>query len=688
MKNKKIVAIVFLLVISFSIMSPIMVYADDGNSKDPWYVNIFIVLFDNILSPFFGISEPADHVFKSHLNCDENRENCQPKYWGIYDYEEFNNAIFRGYTIFSVVIGSLFVGALVKTFIQFSFSPLSSTLKLNVIDVGLRTFIALLLILNFFAIIGMLFELNAVGVSLLDRDIRMPLNLSAYGADLVGSYTSAGDRITVTDLANDMNGFKRLIVNFFSLGIAIWFEAFYLMRIFMISMLIILAPIWIGTMFFPMLKGITGAAMKELWAQIISQFIHAALFWLFFWLFKSKEISWFQMVLALAMFIPIAEAIRFVLGATSQNAGRIATVATLAGAGALFHGARAVKDVSSGIKEGSSMMRGSRNGNGHEREGAQRNSAQGGAMSQRHRQSANYSMQQVQPENAHQNKMQAAGAMVSGLGRGLGRFGGSMSGIGLGPMGQYAMAEMGAGAGDAAGYRSGTAAYGVGSRAASKTKDAYEERKQGNDNMKFMQKVRAGMASGVAGAKRTVAPSKQFFSDPVYRRSALQQFGGGTGEVVFGRGGYDIGSDFAGNRAKGITSSSGSFKHEEQIYTIETQDGSWLARQSSEGGYQRVSNVGRGNVSLEKGQQAIKEYVVDKKDGVFRLSPTTITQQADGQNTVIEKPAYSYDSEGRKVIYENKTVNPMDFIERKPLNHVDIRRQQAVHKRDFTGDLR
>lgn len=696
MKKRKVLAIIFLLVIAFSIFTPSVALAAN-DEDDPWYVDIFVTLFDNILSPFLGISEPAQHVFQEHLSCDNNGENCRAKYWGLYEKEEFNNAIFRGYTIFGIFMGSFFVAALVKLFVQYSLSPLSSTLKLNVIDVGIRTITALLLFTNFFTIVGLFFQLNAMGVSLLDRDIRMPLNLSHYGADLIGNVTGAGERITVSDLAKEMNGLKKLIVNFFSIGISIWFEAFYIQRLLMISALIILSPLWIGTMFFPMLKGITGHCMKELWAQIMSQFIHAALFWLFFWLFKNKDISWLQLIMALAMFIPISESIRFALGATSRSAGMITTAGTLAGAGTIFHAARAYKDISSGIREGSYMIRSRNTGGagGHAsgsggQEGSVRPREQyGGAINYRPRVDNSYSMSPARSD--HQARLQGYATIASGFGRGLMRMSGSSAGVGLSVMGQTAFAEGFASVGDSAGFRMGSGAYGLGSRWMNKTKDTYQrmisELEDDGKELKPFQRNMVGFASGIVGAGRTVLPSKQFSNDPIYRRAAAEQAGGVAGAMMFGRGGYDMGADFATSKFSGITSSAGSFAEGEQIYTVETQDGSWLARKADNGEYDRISNVGRGNISLVKGQQAIKEYHASKQDGIFRLKPATTIKTIAGRDVEEDKPAFSFDSEGNNVKFEGKTVNPMSFIERNPMNHVDIRRKKSVSSKDFTGDI-
>ncbi|MEF2246400.1 hypothetical protein [Paenibacillus sp. IITD108] len=685
MNRKKFVTIV---VLSVLLVFAIPSVAFAAGKDEPWYVDIFVFLFDSILKPFFGISEPAEHVFQEHLTCDANGANCTQKYWGIFEYEEFNNAIFRGFAIFSIFVGGMFLIALIKLFVQFALSPLSSNLKLNAMDVGIKTFTALLLLMNFFTIVGLFFDITSMGVTLLERDIKVPLNLSEYGANLVGNYTGGGDRITVSDLAKDLNGLEQLIVNFFSIGISIWFEAFYIQRMFMIASLVVLAPIWIGTMFFPHLKGITGAAMKELWAQIISQLVHAVMFWLFFWLFKNKEITWLQLIISLAMFIPLSESIRFVLGATSKSSGVMATIGTMAGAGALMHGARAVKDVYSGIREGRSTMRSKGQSGASQRDGSGSVTVSngGGAVSYRTSPSSNYSM--TPARNAHQARLQGFSTMAAGIGRGFMRMGGATAGTALGPMGQFAFAEGFAAVGESAGHRAGAAAYGVGNRWMDKSKETYQNMK-GNleSNGKSLNGIQRGgvaIASGVAGVGRTATPSKQFFNDPVYRRAAAEQAGGIAGEVLLGKGGYTSGADVATSKVSGITSSAGSFHHGESVFTVETRDGSWLAKKDNSGQYHRISNVGHGNVSLSKGQQAIKEYNVDKSDGVFKFKPAGAFDQTN--NTFVERTAYSYDSEGNKAAYEGRTNNPMNFIEKKPINQVDIRRQKSMSSKDFTGD--
>jgi len=685
-RYRRQIAVTCLVLILIGILMPVgLAHAASGDDvSDPWYVKIFVGLFDNILKPFSGISEPADHIFKSGLNCDD-AGNCSPQYWGIYDYEQYHNAIFRGYTLFSIFIGAFFVSAVIKISIQFSYSPLSSALKVHAIDVMIRTFIALLLLMHFFDLVGVFFKLNEMGVALLGRDIHMPINLSAYGADLVGNFQGAGDRLTISDLANDMNGFKRIIVNFFSIGISIWFEGFYLMRLLMISILIILAPIWIATMFFPMLQGITGAAMKELWAQIISQFIHAALFWLFYWLFNNNNLSWLQLIMALAMFIPISESVRFMLGATSHHTGKLATIATLAGAGTLMHGARAVKDLREGMSMSANTFR-SRQEDHRQEQGASEGSTHGNSPGR--------------PANAHASKLAGVAAAMGGAGKGLMRFGGSFSGVGLGPMGQYAFAEAGAYIGEGAGHRMGAVSYGMGSRWWNKTKDSYASIVKDPESAGLIKRVGAAFAGGAMGTAKTISPlpSKDFRTNAVYARSSLQRAGGIIGEGLLGKGGYDKGANFLGNLSQGMTLTASSLKDGDQVVTVETRDGSWLARQAGNGDLSRISNVNRGNLNLKKGQTAFKEYVVMRNEAVGAMEFKSIHTPAivPGQSNEIRgglnmkwepTPAYTHDPSGQRVVYEGKTVNPMEFMQKTPVNHVDIRRRSSLKQKDFTGGL-
>ncbi|TFI45326.1 hypothetical protein E4O93_20320, partial [Diaphorobacter sp. DS2] len=202
------------------------------------------------------------------------------------------------------------MAAIIKMGLQNAYGKFSASMKVDLMDNGLKVLIALLLLFQFFPIINIFFTINMYGVSLFEAGISNPKSLTDLGANILTSADgtkSPGDEITFTDLDNDGNNpIKNAIVSFFSLGVAIWFKAYYIQRIFIISGLIILAPIWISTMFFPKLQGITNTAFKELWAQIMSQVIHAATFFLYFWLFDGSE-DWFTYIIALAIFIPVSE---------------------------------------------------------------------------------------------------------------------------------------------------------------------------------------------------------------------------------------------------------------------------------------------------------------------------------------------------------------------------------------------
>lgn len=108
---------------------------------------------------------------------------------------------------------------------------------------------------------------------------------------------------------------------------------------------------------FPKLQGITSYAMKELWAQTIAQTIHAAIFWLYFWLFDSNT-DWLTYIIALSIFIPVSESLRFAMGATSESGGKLAMIGTAAGFGSLMHGAKAVGDIKNGVKNGYAESKG------------------------------------------------------------------------------------------------------------------------------------------------------------------------------------------------------------------------------------------------------------------------------------------------------------------------------------------
>ncbi|RUS44980.1 hypothetical protein [Cohnella sp. AR92] len=705
MKSKQRVAVVFLLLfvmtsiflpLSSALASPVELGSTIELGSDPWYAKPFLWILDQILSVFGGIHDPADHVF--YHSCFENETGCDDKVFGLYSEDNFNHVIRRGYALLSIAMGFIITAAVVKAGTLYSVTPLSSTMKIETTETLIKCMIGIVLITNFFTVSGTLFKANDMVVSMFYQDIKQPVDLSYYGENLNGDLQSSvaeGDRIKLRDFSSEQSSFGRLIVSFATRGLSIWWEVFYLQRYMFISLLLVLAPLWISMMFYPMLQGITIAAFKELWSQIIAQGIHAALFWLFFNLF-GENIGWFHVTVAMALFIPISESVRFIFGSTSQTGSKLAMAGTVAGVGAFMHMGRAIGDVKNGIstvrdkqasgKSGSAEQGGARGGS---KAGASVMAHVGGMMGGSGA-AANGSADGA-PSNSFASRMRLAGALTGGFSKGAGRFAGASMGVGLGPVGQFAFSEAGAAVGEAAGYRAGALSVAAGKGAHSWVRNTKEhfndaQQKKGNplDEPRYQNAdpltkavVRSApmVGSAVTSAFKGVAGGVEERNDPAIKRASAEKVYGAISEVIGGKGGYQLGEKFAQWRHTGKPLSSGSFTPDQQVYTVETRDGSFLATQEN-GQFTRISNIGRGNASLGKGQVVARTYTASKVNGQpFAIKPMMQPSEIR-PGSMEEVPPVTYDSEGVQMVYQGRTVNPAEFLEKgRPANHVDLRRK-------------
>ncbi|NHN33141.1 hypothetical protein [Paenibacillus agricola] len=708
--NRKLIFVLLLIVFLGGVLIPpttVMagpltgMYQHHYLETDPWYAKPILWVLDKILSVFGGIHDPGDHVF--YQSCFKDEVGCENKKLGMYTEANYNHVIRRGFALFSIAMAFIVTAAVIKAGMLYSMTPLSSTLKIETTETLIKCMVGIILVGNFFTISGTLFKGNSMIVSLIYQDIKQPIDLSSYGPDLNGSMTSRipeGDRIVLRDFATEQSGLGKLIVSFATRGVAIWWEVFYLQRFLVISLLLVLAPFWIAMMFYPMLQGITMAAFKELWSQIVAQAIHAGLFWLFFNLFDTN-LGWFHVTVAMALFIPISESVRFIFGATSQTGSKLAMIGTAAGMGAFLHMGKAAQDVMGGfstVKNSASASKG-----GGAESGSRGSSAGGGGQSVMSQVGGMVGMgggsskspggSNPPSSNAFASRLRTGGAILGGIGKGSMRFAGAAMGTGLGPAGQFVLGEAGAAVGEAVGYRGGAgiAAAGQGMQSWMRnTKEHFGESSDQNNSesgessqryqnadpvtkafVKSAPVVTSAVSSAFKGMKGGVAEK----NDPALRRAGAERAYGAIGEIVGGRGGYEIGEGFAQKLHAGKPLSAGSFQPNQKIYTVETQDGSFLASEEK-GQYIRMSNIGKGNSSLNKGQVVVKPYTAHKEHGQpFSIKP--MMQASDTRpGTLEEVPPMTFDSEGQSMVHQGKTVNPNDYLEKgRSANSVDLRRR-------------
>ncbi|TKC15148.1 hypothetical protein [Robertmurraya kyonggiensis] len=636
--------------------------------SEKWYMKPFEwmlgAFFEYILAPVAGIHEPAHYIFYQGDGL----------IWGMYNEEQFNNAVQAGYNMMLVVVSFMLVGAIIKMAIQNSYGKFSSSMQVDMMDNGFKILIALVLIFQFFTIVNIFFTLNVYGVNMFEKHIQDPTSLVDMGADAL---TKAGEEqdkdkeLSFTDLdGNEGNPIKTAIVSFFSFGVALWFKAYYIQRMFFITGLIILAPIWLSTLFFPKLQGITSTAFKELWAQIISQTIHAAVFFVYYWLFDgmSDFNDWLTYILALSIFIPVSESIRFAMGATSDNAGKMATIGTLAGAGSLMHMMKAGGEIKNGFKNAFMERKGvfdgqnaGGNGNGSSIPGM------GFAKENADRQYGGSANLNGSPNKFARN-MRSFGHVAAGFGSAMMRTGGFTAGMGINPLTGHLAAEGGAQVGKEGGYGAGVLSYAGGKGIVGKGKNALEGFKSSYDSSRENggNAFQATM-SGLGGGMKEGAISTDARTNPVRRNELAQKIGGALGEASYGRGvGYQMGSEMATNFAfKGNDNVDVARLDDKQKYAVVTSNrGSYLAQMGPNNKMIPITNMKPGDANLANGQMVIQEYQVSTSEtGIRSFQPQ---QQQYSIRQVNQGSNQGSQFARQKVATPAKQPNIQEFITQKP----------------------
>jgi hypothetical protein len=627
-KNKtnkfRMFAIVSLFMLLIVIPTPVL-----AAESDKWYMKPFEwmigMAFKYILEPFLGIHEPAYYIFYQGDGL----------IWGLYTQEQFDKAIQNGFNMMLFIVSVMLVTAIIKMGAQNAYSKFSASMKVDLMDNGLKVIIALILLFQFFPIINTFFQFNVYGIQLFEAGIKDPTSLTELGADILTSADGTkkpGDEITFTDLDNGENHIiKNLIISFFSLGVALWFKAYYIQRIFMISGLIILAPIWISTMFFPKLQGITNTAFKELWAQIMAQTIHAATFFLYFHLFDGSE-DWFTYVIGLAIFIPVSESIRFAMGATSENGGRLATIGTLAGAGTLMHMGKAAGDIRNGFKNSFMERKGAFDGQGNTGGGSQQNSfIPGFAKESGDRQYGGTANMNASPNKFARN-MRSFGHVAAGVGSAMMRTGGFSAGMAVNPITGHLAAEAGAKGGQIAGYASGVMSYAGGKGIQGKVKNASEGfRESFQSSQEQGHGAFRSTMSGLGNGMKEGTVSTEYRQNPIRRNELNQKIGGAIGEASFGRGvGYQMGSSAAQMLgSKGMDNVDISQLDAKKDYAIVTSNrGSYLAQKGPNNKMTPMTNMKAGDPSLPNGQMVIQDYKVRPNEQGMKSFQATSSQYA------------------------------------------------------------
>lgn len=688
-----------------------------ASSNDPWYIAPLVWIIDFLLGILGGIHDPMDHVFYNGCGIVGSFFGaCQDRsIYGMYTPQQFSEVIYRGFLMFAVVAIFMVSSSVIKSGILLSFRSLSSTMKFEVTDALVKTLIAIILLSQFFTITNSLFKANNMMVGIVKQDLTGTLVVKTLNQSTTvqGDGRTISGRIEMNSLSQGMDEMSSPIakaaISLASRGVAIWWEVYYLQRKLMISMLIILAPMWICCMFYPMLHGVTFAAFKELWSQIIAQAIHAALFWGYFHLIDN-QMGWFQAIVAMSLFIPISESVRFIFGATSGAGGKLAALGTMTGAAGIMNMTKAVSSIGKGgmnafkSQNGTTPSGTSAGGKSSGIPGisniAKIGGSKGGSFG-----GETPSSDAGRPTSDVERKVRTRGEIASGFGSAYLRTAMGFAGSGLGPAGAFLGGEMGGSMGDAVGYRAGAGSVAVTSSAKSAAKSVathiskiptrFKEAqnqmgpRDGDASARFL-KASEIAVRGIDINKEPVSFEQAEAAKSESREKSAERWGV-AGEVLNGRGGYAAGDAYGRKRNAGrvLTASTladmRDHKGVSQVYTVETAGSSYLAeKNSSTGEYRPISNMGRGNPSLAKGETVVTAHNIQGQGNAVRFTPVkenVILQVEGGQPTpVLQDSSYIYSQSG-KSNYTGKPIDPGQFLSQpSPDNNTDLRRKNFISK--------
>lgn len=244
------------------------------------------------------------------------------------------------------------------------------------------------------------------------------------------------------DFEKDTGLLGTFVVTIVEIGITIWTNFYYLMRKLTLLLLMSLGPLFLVMWMFPAWKGVTMAWLKELTGTIFIQALHCFVYWAI--LVMSVTQNWVVQVLAMALFIPITEQLRGLMGMGGNMAGTLNKIGGMAGLSALgtmagaVKGAMGDKGVMGSLKE---LKDGAKSFHNDVKE-----KGLGEALSD-----TASKAKDAMFADGKAGAMLKAGEIGSKAGKAVFGTAGSIAGMGMGPIGSIIGAEAGSKIGDAAG---------------------------------------------------------------------------------------------------------------------------------------------------------------------------------------------------------------------------------------------
>lgn len=608
-----------LLILCLMVLFGPIAYAEDTTTTEQdssWWGKILQGILSVFMMPFEGIPEPADYIF-----------NQEPdKIYGLYTTDEWNSVIRVGTHFVLMCVAVLLVAAIVWDGVKVSAMSINPSTRQYLINQAATWLVVALLWANIWYIIDLVFHLNELIVNAFKSLINP-------------------NGVTMMDITANVGGGaigKAIVDLMYLIGINLWMAFYYTQRKLMLTLLIILSPLFIAFMLSPKLRTITAAWAKEFLSTVFAQSIHAIMFWVFVATTQANT-HWFISLVFMMTFIPVSESIRFLFGATNADS-KIAMGATIMGLGGLMHAGYVLRNATQGMSGAvGSHAQALFGGGGPVSEGGSvvMNSANNTAA-----------LGGVTKSGA---TMLKGGMVGQAIGRGALGMAGAIGTAPLGPFGAFMGAAIGSGIGDVAGGVAGrtTTALGIGAAKVGQETYAFgrdsgmavrENFKQAMDNFeeppRMMDKIKVAAQATRTGFAQTASEKASNFyhthlDSPDKRQRLYAHTGGMVLGTIGGRTGYQIGGTIGAQIGQWEISraqSKGDFPtwsmgdlpdtyngHAIPYRVVTTTNESYLEKgilnESGELlGYERIGSFGSGDVTLKPGEKVYRDYRIHVND--------------------------------------------------------------------------
>lgn len=273
-------------------------------------------------------------------------------------------------------------------------------------------------------------------------DLLFQINQGVTGL-FSGAYESNIDKLQdeQNDTAEGVIGF--LLVQLVLLGLAVWANFYYFMRKVTLIILMAMGPLMLMFYLNPKFKGMTGAWGKELIGSIFIQSIHAFVFWTVATLSATSN-GLIETVILYAIFIPISESLRGLLGMGGGMQGGLNKAGAMMG----MAGLAGIYGAAKGALNGQSVMSAVKGAYGGVKDKIKGDKADGEAKDAKDSVGASAGDTGT---SSRAEKMLRAGDILSKAGKATVGAAGSIAGMGLGPIGSMTGASIGAATGDIVG---------------------------------------------------------------------------------------------------------------------------------------------------------------------------------------------------------------------------------------------